>query len=554
MANRILLADDSITIQKVVNLTFSDEGIDVVTVGNGDLALKKLREEAFDLVLADIFMPGTDGYKLCEYVKAQPELGHVPVILLVGAFEPFDRTEAARVRADGHLTKPFESRILVETVRRMLAAAPSRVSDQVAAAPPQPPVPQASSWNVAPPEEEHAEESEPAPPPYDPYASTAKLPPLQHVIERQQEAPQPPQADQATQMFGSPFAAQPPEPPPARPVARTGDLFHLDVSTPFVIGAEPSPASPPPEPFGTLDVQSHEPSSPGPLTFDMPPVEPPSISFEQPAEPPPPMQFEAPEPPRPVVSPIGYQPASLGESPLDLDDLGAIERHTAPVADVLEVRDPLLDTFQDVKESTVGVDSAVDPGLVPNAQPEGEGALTIQPVDDLVSGWEAPQPTTPEPAWDPNVTQAYSLGAVPFDAAEQITPDAPEPGVPASFDPSTTQVYSPATPPFEAAEPAAPSEEPVAEVTAAETIPAGDYYEMGLAADSAPAEGPEPVAAASPSNGASAHDVTVPRELIDEVVRRTVERMSDDVIREIAWEVVPDLAEALIRKHLSERG
>src|SRR5205085_11449607 len=107
MANRILLADDSITIQKVVNLTFTDEGIDVVTVGNGELALKKLREEAFDLVLADIFMPGRNGYEVCDFVKGQPHLSHVPVILLVGAFEPFDRAEAGRVRADGHLTKPF---------------------------------------------------------------------------------------------------------------------------------------------------------------------------------------------------------------------------------------------------------------------------------------------------------------------------------------------------------------------------------------------------------------------------------------------------------------
>src|ERR1041385_7085842 len=113
MANRILLADDSITIQKVVNLTFTDEGIDVVTVGNGELALKKLREGSFDLVLADIFMPGRNGYEVCEFIKSQPNLNHMPVILLVGAFEPFDRSEASRVRADGHLTKPFESRVLV---------------------------------------------------------------------------------------------------------------------------------------------------------------------------------------------------------------------------------------------------------------------------------------------------------------------------------------------------------------------------------------------------------------------------------------------------------
>jgi CheY-like chemotaxis protein len=120
MGNRILLADDSITIQKVVNLTFADEGIEVVAVSNGDLAERRLGEINPDLVLADIFMPGKNGYQLCEAIKQDPQFQNVPVVLLVGAFEPFDQAEARRVRADAHLTKPFESRTLVETVRRLV--------------------------------------------------------------------------------------------------------------------------------------------------------------------------------------------------------------------------------------------------------------------------------------------------------------------------------------------------------------------------------------------------------------------------------------------------
>jgi CheY-like chemotaxis protein len=122
MASRILLADDSITIQKVVNLTFADEGIEVVAVSNGDLAEKRLAEVNPDLVLADIFMPGKNGYELCEAIKESSQFSNVPVVLLVGAFEPFDQTEASRVRADAHLTKPFESRTLVETVRSLISA------------------------------------------------------------------------------------------------------------------------------------------------------------------------------------------------------------------------------------------------------------------------------------------------------------------------------------------------------------------------------------------------------------------------------------------------
>jgi CheY-like chemotaxis protein/histone H3/H4 len=135
MATRILLADDSITIQKVVNLTFADEGIEVVAVSNGDLAERRLAEVAPDLVLADIFMPGKNGYELCESIKENPQFRNVPVVLLVGAFEPFDQAEARRVRADAHLTKPFESRTLVETVRRLISASSQTTTGPIAPMP-----------------------------------------------------------------------------------------------------------------------------------------------------------------------------------------------------------------------------------------------------------------------------------------------------------------------------------------------------------------------------------------------------------------------------------
>jgi CheY-like chemotaxis protein len=135
MASRILLADDSITIQKVVNLTFADEGIEVVAVSNGDLAERRLAEVAPDLVLADIFMPGKNGYELCEAIKENPQFRNVPVVLLVGAFEPFDQVEARRVRADAHLTKPFESRTLVETVRRLISASSPSTTGPIAEMP-----------------------------------------------------------------------------------------------------------------------------------------------------------------------------------------------------------------------------------------------------------------------------------------------------------------------------------------------------------------------------------------------------------------------------------
>jgi CheY-like chemotaxis protein len=104
---KILVADDNSNIQKMVGLALKDQGIDVVAVGNGEAAVRKISDIKPDLVLADVFMPVRNGYEVCKYVKDDPALAHIPVILLVGAFDPLDEQEAQRVGADGVLKKPF---------------------------------------------------------------------------------------------------------------------------------------------------------------------------------------------------------------------------------------------------------------------------------------------------------------------------------------------------------------------------------------------------------------------------------------------------------------
>ncbi|MGB7210369.1 MAG: response regulator [Pyrinomonadaceae bacterium] len=129
---KLLLADDSITIQKVVNLTFAEEGIEVIAFGDGDSAVESMDEVQPDIVLADVNMPGMNGYQICELMRANEGTKHVPVILLVGSFEPFDMDEANRVGADRYLTKPFSSIAeLVTTVNELLDAA-ARTEDAAA--------------------------------------------------------------------------------------------------------------------------------------------------------------------------------------------------------------------------------------------------------------------------------------------------------------------------------------------------------------------------------------------------------------------------------------
>ena len=128
MPKTLLLADDSVTIQKVVGITFANEDVELVTENNGDDALRRARELKPDLVLADVGMPGLDGYELCAALRADPELSNTPVLLLTGTFQPFDAARAREVGASGHVSKPFEAQTLVDTVRKHL--------DEAAAAPP----------------------------------------------------------------------------------------------------------------------------------------------------------------------------------------------------------------------------------------------------------------------------------------------------------------------------------------------------------------------------------------------------------------------------------
>src|SRR6184192_2697091 len=143
---KILVADDNSNIQKMVGLALKDAGIDVVAVGNGEAAVRKIADVRPDLVLADVFMPVRNGYEVCQFVKMDSSLSHIPVILLVGAFDPLDEQEAQRVGADGVLKKPFiPPDPLISMVKAALQAsgaghtsAPPRASAPEAAARPSP--------------------------------------------------------------------------------------------------------------------------------------------------------------------------------------------------------------------------------------------------------------------------------------------------------------------------------------------------------------------------------------------------------------------------------
>jgi CheY-like chemotaxis protein len=207
MKRRILLADDSVTIQKVIELTFMDEDYEVRAVSNGDEALALLPEVKPEFVIADVHMPGANGYEVCRRSKQlRPD---VPVLLLVGTFEPFDENEARACGADSFLKKPFDSQELLQRVQELLA-------------------PKAAA----------------TPPPLPPELPTLEFPPVAGL------APPPVPA----------FAFDEQPPAPAFAPEPSWGSFDLEPTPPAFSPAPPAPPVLTPEPFAAPEPFDHEPA------------------------------------------------------------------------------------------------------------------------------------------------------------------------------------------------------------------------------------------------------------------------------------------------------
>jgi CheY-like chemotaxis protein len=126
MTLRLLVADDNVAMHKMVNLAFTGEDAVIEAVTNGDAALEMLKKFRPDAALIDVSMPGYSGYEVCELIRQDPEFSAIPVILLNGAFDPFDEEEAARVEANGHLTKPFDPSEMLKMVKNLVQESAGR--------------------------------------------------------------------------------------------------------------------------------------------------------------------------------------------------------------------------------------------------------------------------------------------------------------------------------------------------------------------------------------------------------------------------------------------
>ena len=119
---KVLVVDDDPTILRLLQVNLEMEGYEVQTASDGSQALDQIRAVEPDLVLLDVMMPQLDGWHVCEQVRNDPDLAHVPVVFLSARAQNSDRDRGRQAGADAYITKPFDPLALVELIRDLIAA------------------------------------------------------------------------------------------------------------------------------------------------------------------------------------------------------------------------------------------------------------------------------------------------------------------------------------------------------------------------------------------------------------------------------------------------
>lgn len=509
----LLLADDSATIQKVVDLTFTDEGLEVITVSDGQQALEKLDDLTPDIVLADVFMPGLNGYQVCEYIKRTERLSHIPVMLLVGSFEPFDEAEARRVGADDYLTKPFQSiRTLIGKVGNLLSGGGAGSEE-------------ATTRKLAP-----------------PLIAEKENRPDEEFLERSTADTAPLSQEMREEMLGGGGSSN--------SSGRAGSLADLSMDDQMI---EETPA----DNFSGQAARDAQPQQPP--QYARPTAQYSAADLREAGITPPFESASAPEPE--VAASNAYAPAQAAEqSPaptVGQSSLGNL--HTGSQA---ATEDALLDLgeLETPQALTEADDFFLDLLDEPPARTQ-TSAPSLAP---------APQPDSPAP-----VSKAEELDAAARNIYEEETVEVAAPApAPAFFEEERADEEPPAQ---SAAQSAQFEEEETTAAPFAENQFSGSSFSTEERRDASPdvqlapterlpddftvaatpADRSDTQSGAAESAMAPTGQITLEQlspEAIDAIARRAVELLSARVVEQVAWEVVPDLAELLIKRRLEEQN
>lgn len=576
MSKKLLLADDSITIQKVIGITFANEDYSLSVVDNGDAALEKARAQQPDLVLADVFMPGKNGYELCAAIKADPALQQIPVLLLAGTFEPFDEAKARKAGADGWIAKPFESQALIDRVEELLARprpaaaapAPAAVASPAAAAPLAPAAPPVMEVQVAAEEDtepdlwaELGPVEAPSLDPVEPAAQALTEPLAPEGGEREDTG-------DIDDLWGevslgeedllqlTPAAAgkdiwEDLEAPAAAEVKQAADDLWADLEPstahePVAAAGHPAALEEEDEVFLTLDDEEEVVDLIEPSALDGEEEE--AFVFVEDDDLAQDLSEAAAQPVEDATTFVAAEPAE--EPLLELDDADIMPLDDA---DILEEELELLEEPLDLVEDDFNSDLAVEPAL-PEESFE-DLALEELPMveedelepaeEDLLDASSAvtaiEEPMALADAFDGLVADDLQPVA---GMAEAQTPEEPETMLVESqlVEEPLWDVVEPAM-----TEPAASAVEELLELESPAELP--------LAAESPvppvipPMVAPAQTAAAVEAQVQGLSEADLSR-IVERVAGEVIERLAGTILERMAWEVVPDLAETLIREEI----
>lgn len=571
----LLLADDSVVIQKLVGLSFANEDIEIITVDNGDDAVSRANECKPDMILADVVMPGMNGYEVCAAIRSNPELASTPVLLLTGTFEAFDEGRANEVGASGHITKPFEAQALVDRVTAILAeqlaqqrptaaeavcsAADSDFFDDklgdLAASTPESPVPAVSG-----PPQDFAfggSDDQPLSPPLDDVsAQTMALDPGSDLNDLLDGAGGDRTVAIMPEMLAEDLVATAPpleESDDSAPVATTNpdqtmlvdDFLDSPHDSPDPIAGE-TPGEPPigqsGTPIGTVNLDGMAPPSPAP---DSPPESPQAedaslaldgLGFGDPAAVPA-VDFDA---------PTGDETMLAEDLFSDGPDLNS------------SLDEGLSDPTSPQLPSSEGLDT-VFAGADFGAEPAGRSIVPDNANDYDVSASDLKvDPLGEDPSWSAGVPVGVQTGPEPIPSAPSVT----EGAVPPASTPD----------PARQAEAASPGLRPDSNDSGeADLASADDPAEPSLESETSPSIGvaTATVATSPAATSPVATSTTAPRpdltpamrdrihDTLEKVAWEAFSDLSDDIVRQlmqrveqIAWEVIPQMAETLIRDEI----
>jgi CheY-like chemotaxis protein len=431
MAKRIVIADDSATIQRAFAMTFGAEDVTLVAARSAEEGLALTRQLQPELVIADGMMPGRSGYDLCAQIKADPSLSSTAVYVLASAQQPYDESRGRQSGADGHFLKPFDTTAIIEKVHLALAKGPTEI--------PQPQVTEPIADDYGPPMPSDSR----AGIPQGLTTSLAAADDDDEYGEISVDMSPPPPEDEAPQAEVE-YAAAPAA--PAMPASR------------------PSLTPPPYVSTGTTPA--------------------PTPAFQAPAPAAAPLAAAASMRPSliPGIRPGAVAPARPGAAPA---------RPTTPgLAPTARPPAPIARTLMGLPAANIPIPGTSRPGAPPMARPTPPGAASSS-----LSGL--------------NTIPATSGPPSPASAARPM-PVAPPPATPA---PLFNAMPSVSPPPAPVAAPVPSMSAMVAAVGAA--------VDQKMAAIGA--RGPE---------------------------YEAIARLSREIIEQIVWEVVPELAEVIIREHV----